>query len=283
MRESRRCDMKRFTSDWNLCAALAAATRIIPACWLLVSGSQAVGGEPLDILVAAYPEQLSSYDDHDLIWKDGTHQALLDGQPQKTFEELLDHPSIVDQFAIPYRLGPQMTLPSLNEDPGRIRNEAFFTRMYGDCRKGEVSGQLQRVRWLPHRGGGTVMATRVNGIADRLEQISTELEKLPPSIVRYAVPSSGVYSCRKVAASNLISMHSYGAAIDLNDKLGDYWLWNQGRDGTLVRRHKIPPEIVDVFERFGFIWGGKWYHFDTFHFEYRPEIIEMARRNWPRN
>ena len=31
--------------------------------------------------------------------------------------------------------------------------------------------------------------------------------------------------------------------------------------------------IVDVFERNGFIWGGKWYHYDTMHFEYRPELL----------
>jgi hypothetical protein len=103
--------------------------------------------------------------------------------------------------------------------------------------QGEVADQLRQVSWLPHRGGGTIMATRVNGVAEKLEQISAELEKLPPSITRYAVPSSGVYSCRTIAASNLVSMHSYGAAIDLNDKFGDYWLWNRKKDGTFNRRH----------------------------------------------
>jgi D-alanyl-D-alanine carboxypeptidase len=24
----------------------------------------------------------------------------------------------------------------------------------------------------------------------------------------------------------------------------------------------MPQEIVDIFERHGFIWGGKWYHYD---------------------
>jgi hypothetical protein len=28
-----------------------------------------------------------------------------------------------------------------------------------------------------------------------------------------------------------------------------------------------------VFEKHGFIWGGKWYHYDTMHFEYRPELL----------
>ena len=28
-----------------------------------------------------------------------------------------------------------------------------------------------------------------------------------------------------------------------------------------------------IFERHGFIWGGKWHHYDTMHFEYRPELL----------
>jgi hypothetical protein len=34
---------------------------------------------------------------------------------------------------------------------------------------------------------------------------------------------------------------------------------------------------LETFERRGFIWGGKWWHFDTMHFEYRPEIIAYAK------
>jgi hypothetical protein len=32
-----------------------------------------------------------------------------------------------------------------------------------------------------------------------------------------------------------------------------------------------------VFEKHGFVCGGKWYHFDTMHFEYRPEIIAASQ------
>ena len=172
---------------------------VLACCWSIFCGTGAKSDVVLDVLVRAYPEQLAAHDGQHLIWKDGTRQPISDGRPNKTFDELLNHPSIIDQFEIPYRLGAQTTLPSVNEDPGRIRNEDFFKKMYGDCRKGEVAGRLRPVRWLPHRGGGTIMATQVNGIADRLEQISAELEKLPPSITQYAVPSSGVYSCRKIA------------------------------------------------------------------------------------
>jgi hypothetical protein len=43
----------------------------------------------------------------------------------------------------------------------------------------------------------------------------------------------------------------------------------------------IPLAIVEVFERHGFIWGGKWYHYDSFHFEYRPELIALAKQGKP--
>jgi hypothetical protein len=40
----------------------------------------------------------------------------------------------------------------------------------------------------------------------------------------------------------------------------------------------MPPEIVAIFERHGFIWGGKWRHYDTMHFEYRPELLGLRGR-----
>ena len=42
------------------------------------------------------------------------------------------------------------------------------------------------------------------------------------------------------------------------------------------RRTTVPKEIVDVFEKYGFIWGGRWYHYDTMHFEYRPELFDTV-------
>jgi hypothetical protein len=38
-------------------------------------------------------------------------------------------------------------------------------------------------------------------------------------------------------------------------------------------RNRYPQEIVEIFEKHGFIWGGKWSHFDLMHFEYRPEML----------
>ena len=67
-------------------------------------------------------------------------------------------------------------------------------------------------------------------------------------------------------------MHSYGAAIDLNLKFSNYWLW-EAKGSDIPYRNAMPRQIVDIFERHGFIWGGRWYHYDTMHFEYRPELL----------
>jgi D-alanyl-D-alanine carboxypeptidase len=261
--------------------------RALGASWLLssvVTGHAAAVNSALDVLVAAYPDHLVSHDRDSVTWADGTVMPVAGGgQQQRSFEELLNAPGILDQFAIPYPLGTKLKTPAVNEDPGRIRNQAFFTKMYGDCRQGDVEKHLRDVAWLPSRGGGALKATSINGVADRLSEVSRELELLPARMMKYLIPSAGTYNCRPIAATERISVHAYGAAIDINDRFSDYWLWTKNKTGHFTWTNRIPLEIVDIFERHGFIWGGKWYHFDTMHFEYRPELIEFAKRGWPRN
>jgi D-alanyl-D-alanine carboxypeptidase len=240
-----------------------------------------------DALVAAYPDFLASYDDKDLIWKDGTRMPLSAGHGGRSFQQMLDDPDIADQFATPYPLGgelkaPDLKVPSVNEDPGRIRYERFFLKMYGDCRKGEVATRLAPVAWMPERHGGTLRVTSVNGVDARLAETVKELQTLPADMTRYLVPSAGTYNCRSIANTNRLSVHAFGAAIDINDKFGDYWEWSKAKDGKIAWKNRIPVAIGEVFERHGFIWGAKWYHFDSMHFEYRPELIALARAGWPR-
>lgn len=221
----------------------------------------------LDVLVRAYPEFLVSHDGTVLIWTDGTRMPASDGRSDKSFEEKLHDPSILDQLSVRYPKGPPTAPPQ--DDPGRFRNVAFFDKMYGDCSKGEVQDRLIQIPWLPESGGGSVQITTVNGVADKLLAVSEELDRLPPEIKKYAFPTAGTFNCRTVKDTGNRSAHAWGIAIDINTKFADYWLW--GKNGTYANR--IPFEIVNAFERHGFIWGGKWRHFDTMHFEYRPELL----------
>ena len=225
-------------------------------------------------LIAAYPDQLDRLDDAMLAFKDGTRLVFDDGRGAKSFDEMLAHADIKDQLAQPYPAGAAAAPPPANFDPGRFRNAAFFKKIYGDCAKGQVAAHLVSIDWLPNKKGGQLKVTSINGVAENLKAVSAELDALPPSFDRFLVPSAGTYNCRDVAGTKQPSMHAYGAAIDINVRQSDYWRWSKpGRGGAIPYRNRVPREIVSIFERHGFIWGGKWYHYDTMHFEYRPELI----------
>jgi hypothetical protein len=186
-------------------------------------------------------------------------------------EQLRDG-SILDQLRLRYPVGAPLLPPPL-DDPGRVRNRAFFTKMYGDCRAGEVAPKLARVVWLPTHWGHAISFTSVNGADRRLAAVSRELDDLPDADMKYLHPIGGTYVCRAVADTGQTSMHAWGAAIDINTAWSDYWLWHRGGGGAMPEYvNRIPAEIVAIFERHGFIWGGRWAHFDTMHFEYRPEL-----------
>jgi hypothetical protein len=92
------------------------------------------------------------------------------------------------------------------------------------------------------------------------------------------------YSWRPIAGTASLSYHSYGAAIDFVPRSTagkeTYWRWARERYPEWYAlpydRRLMPPEsFVSAFEKRGFIWGGKWFYFDTMHFEYRPEILAL--------
>jgi len=231
----------------------------------------------LDNLVAAYPNALAGHDDKALHWRDGTVMPLSDGAASKTFPELLRHASIIDQFRLPYRRGPLEGPPAVDADPGRFRNTAFFTKMYGDCKNDEVTPRLVSLTWLAKTlinkaWGKSIRVTSQNGVDEHLRAVSAEIDALPEKIKRAAYPIAGTYNCRAVADTGQPSPHSYGIAIDLNTAFSDYWYWRP-HDGPILYRNRMPAEIVTIFEKHGFIWGGKWYHYDTMHFEFRPELL----------
>ncbi len=195
-----------------------------------------------------------------------------DGRPDKSLEEQIRDGSLLDEMRLPYPAGAPL-LPPPQDDPGRVRNRAFFEKMYGDCRAGEVAPKLVRVDWLPKTWGHAISITSVNGVDRHLAAISRELDELPAEDKQFLYPIGGTYACRAVADTGQTSMHAWGAAIDINTRYSDYWLWHRGHDGGLPDYvNRIPQEIVAIFERHGFTWGGRWSHFDTMHFEYRPEL-----------
>lgn len=113
-----------------------------------------------------------------------------------------------------------------------------------------------------------------NGAADSLRAVAKELEQHPE--LHPYLKSSGTFLWRKVRGANRQSAHSYGMTIDIGVTKSDYWLWKNPKKSEtdhIVYANRFPKELVLIFEKHGFIWGGRWYHYDTMHFEFRPEIL----------
>jgi len=231
---------------------------------------------PLDRLKAAYGDFIAGTEESDgatiVVMKDGTRLPWDDGVVDMSFETRLARPDLEDMFYCPYPKGEMESPPDEEMDPGRVRVFDFFASVYGGSPK-EVRASLVEVPWLPSRGGRPVKFNSKNGAADALSRASAELEALPETLMRYVVHSSGTYSWRRIAGTRRQSAHGFGIAIDIDARRADYWRWGRRALGLVVYRNRVPREIVDVFERNGFIWGGKWYHYDTMHFEYRPELL----------
>ena len=228
---------------------------------------------PVQKLIRYYP-QVVGYADNRLLFADGSSLPYDDGR-QKTFQQLLDSADIEDQFRIPYRKGPLPLSIPVNEDPGRIRNEAFFKKIYGATRE-EVRGNLVEITWCPKTIGQKLLVTRINGVDQQLQKISEELDALP-AFTDYVRKIGGTFNWRLIKGTNRLSLHSFGMTIDINTAYSHYWQWDckcTSEEAALSYRNRIPAEIVAIFEKHGFIWGGRWYHYDTMHFEYRPELME---------
>jgi hypothetical protein len=261
--------------------ALALGAAVLALAAPAARAQNSYGAPPADLadrlaaLVRAYPDAIASIDGGFLVLRDGARLKISDGRTDKSFDELLEKPDIDDMFYAAYPAGTAPRQPGKNHDPGRVRFEPLFVAMYGDCKKNEVARRMRAVDWLPRHHGGKVMITSQNGVDKALEAVSRELDQLPESLIKYLKPSAGTYNCRAIAGSTARSMHAYAAAIDVNTAFSDYWRWSP-HPAEPAWKNRIPVEIVRVFERHGFVWGGYWYHFDTMHFEYRPELLPAA-------
>ncbi|MBE3022205.1 SH3 domain-containing protein [Campylobacter sp. 7477a] len=174
---------------------------------------------------------------------------------------------VQDMNALPYAALMPLNAP-LN-DSGRCRNYELLGKIYGD-NKEAVRENLTDVVWLKDFLGLKLKFNSKNGAAKALNAVSQELNELvkqDPSLLEFLKDPAGTFNWRVIAGTNRPSAHSYGIAIDVNVKQSHYWRWHK------VYKNQIPEAIVHTFEKHKFIWGGRWEHFDTMHFEYRPEMF----------
>jgi hypothetical protein len=245
-------------------------------CWNSYAYRKETNDEIPDnvIKLMKYYPQIVNYKNNTLFFANGKKLVYDDGITNKSNAQLLNKADVEDQFYFQYKIGKSSNTISPYFDPGRIRNEDFFKCVYGDTKK-EVESKLVKIVWCPKLVNQSILVTSVNSVDKKLLAISNEFDKMP-QYKNYFEGIGGTFNWRMINGTNRLSMHSFGMTIDLNSKHSNYWQWGckcTNEDSKLNYKNKIPQEIVDVFERYGFIWGGKWYHYDTMHFEYRPELI----------
>jgi hypothetical protein len=168
-------------------------------------------------------------------------------------------------FRPPYRTGAIRPVTDPDEDPGRVRVEALFDATYGDT-PAKVEASLVPVKLGPNW-------LRVHRkIAAPLRKVAARLDPDAPLLRK----SGGTFVWRAIAGTSSRSTHSWGIAIDLDPSMSEYWR-NDSREAPRWK-NRVPQAVVDAFEAEGFIWGGRWYHYDTMHFEYRPELLSERCR-----
>jgi len=201
---------------------------------------------------------------------DGTRVPHDDGRT-KTAADRIASPDVEDIFALGYPTGPIVPVTDPEHDPGRVRLEPLFRATYG-ANAHEVSAALVPVK-LARK---TVRFHR--RAAPALERVAARIDALlqaDPTLDRYFRDLGGTFATRTIAGTDRTSAHAWGIAIDIDTSQADYW-----RNGPKrVWRNRIPSVIVDAFEAEGFVWGGRWFHHDTMHFEYRPELFDPRCRS----
>jgi hypothetical protein len=76
----------------------------------------------------------------------------------------------------------------------------------------------------------------------------------------YRIRTLGCFAPRPKRVNGDLSVHSWGAAVDLNADTNPLRL-----DGVV--QTDIPPLWVAEFEKRGFTWGGRWAKPDSMHFQ----------------
>lgn len=234
--------------------------------------------QDLLVLMLAYPEQIIDIekDNKDFIYivmKNGK-KILYDDKENKSYDEKFFNADLEDTLSDIYPLNMIEKVMDNNFDPGRIRNYKFLGAIYGE-NQNDIEKNL---KYIPTKYGAVMFST-VNNASEELKAALNDIYNTAsnkPKIGNYVAPLSGGYNYRYIQDTGLLSAHAYGISIDLNRNDADYWKWVTKEEGS-KRIASYPVEIVNAFENHGFVWGGKWSHFDILHFEYRPEVILKSK------
>lgn len=220
-----------------------------------------------------YYPQIQSIEDNRVLLQGG-ETFIWDDGISKNYDEMLAHPDMNDAFTYPYPL--QGKVLDSNLDTSRVRQIDFYKAIYGHSKQ-EVAEHIVKLPWFDrvfHKS--YIYVSGFNDVAQAFVRVMRRLADLPQAYYQFLSDQDAFY-WRNIADSNNLSAHSFGIALDINTKFSRYWLWDKKERNQYQHENQIPLEIIHAFEEEGFVWGGRWWHYDTMHFEYRPEIICYAK------
>jgi hypothetical protein len=219
-----------------------------------------------------YSDLIASAEENALILKDGTRFPYHTKAPKSSWDERIDNADLATQLVQRYDAGGSETPPPYLFSPGRLRYQPFFQALYGKDKK-EIEKNLVTIIWPTLKGSVELPVNKVGGVDKKLFLIGQEISKLPKAD-RIWAEGATTYCYRVIKDTDRLSMHSYGIAIDLAPDTTQYWKDEAASETAKIGyTNTMPLSIVRIFEKHGFIWGGRWYHYDTMHFEYRPELL----------
>lgn len=229
------------------------------------------------VLMLAYPEEIKGIDVSEegyiyLIISDDK-KVLYDDKKEKNKSMKTSNADLQDTLEDIYPL-EDINAVIESMDPGRGRAYSFLNVIYGSNQS-----QIEKNLSMVSTSCGNVMFNKNAKAGESLKKALNEARELARNdnkVNNYIFPISGGYNYRVIQDTGRLSPHAYGIAIDLSRNDADYWKWVDKSKGS-KRIESYPKDLVKVFENNGFVWGGKWEHFDILHFEYRPEIILKSK------
>jgi len=254
------------------------------------------GESEMGALAAAWPDRISETSVRDSEWMlridddwyAWAHGRLLPEAERSRWEEFaalsfspypatLPPVPVLDEEAAA-RVREHLREEELN--PPR-RSEAFLGRLLLAGTRAETE---KRMVTLEVAGFTVTVHERLKGPLSLVSEELRALRKADPSVAAFlrGLREMNGYNYRYVEGTRSRSFHSYGIAVDLIPRSYGgkhaYWMWAMisVRDWWAIpyeERWMVPEPVVEVFERHGFVWGGKWLFFDTMHFDYRPDVL----------
>jgi len=257
------------------------------------------GENILRALAAAYPDRISAVEFYDGDWT-----VLVYNERFYFSEGRLLPASLRDKMSeyapMPFynylkELPPWV--PPTEEESARMREQEryresrqvkrsshFFDTLWRARSHDEAWDRVKQIRFLGHQ---ILVHYSILSELSLVEEQILRVSKTNAAVRQWInnINTIESWNWRNIASGGNRSYHAYGAALDFLPKslggLETYWLWTSRNfpDWWAVPysgRFHPPEEVIAAFESFGFIWGGKWRFYDTMHFEYRPEILDLS-------